>query len=293
MDRTSGLVAAGGAVVAALLALVRRGASKPKPPVGPAGLTKAEVISLRSKHFCSAQSVSYANTDPLWIVRGQGVYLYDEEGTKYLDTRNNVGHLGHSHPAVVQAVQDQIQVNYTLKRLGLSLVGQVLNTNSRYLHHNLVQLAVKLTSTLPPTLCKCFFVNSGSEVREQHASRDLTAGILMQANDLAIRLARCHTGNTDMIVVDRGYHGHTVEGIKISPYKYEHYSQSKGAQPVKAEWVHKVPCPDDYRAEQGSGCTRKVLSASFRVLLSTCVLFRIQRLDRYLLRVLQKPVTLV
>eukprot|EP00658_Telonema_sp_P-2_P072017 TRINITY_DN61207_c0_g1_i1.p1 TRINITY_DN61207_c0_g1~~TRINITY_DN61207_c0_g1_i1.p1 ORF type:complete len:477 (+),score=114.89 TRINITY_DN61207_c0_g1_i1:186-1616(+) len=206
----------GAGLLAGILPLLRRLRSVHKD----CGLTKERVLELRERHFCNAQSVSYANTDPLWIVRGDGVYLYDEQGRKFLDTRNNVAHLGHTHPAVTQAVCAQIKM---------------LNTNTRYLHENLVTLAQALTATLPGKLTKCFFVNSGSE-----------------ANDLALRLARAHTGNKDVVVVDRGYHGHTCEVIHISPYKYEgHGGDGKEA------WVHKVPCPDSYRAAAGSGCTRE------------------------------------
>ena len=96
---------------------------------------------------------------------------YDEAGNQYLDTRNNVGHVGHSNARVARAVSEQV---YSL------------NTNTRYLHQNVSLLAEKLAATLPAPLEVCFFVNSGSE-----------------ANDLAIRLARAHTGNQDFVVVDR------------------------------------------------------------------------------------------
>lgn len=69
------------------------------------GVSKDSIRSMRRENFCAGQSVSYDNTEPLLIVRGDGQYLYDEKGTAYLDTRNNVGHLGHTHPAVVKAVQ--------------------------------------------------------------------------------------------------------------------------------------------------------------------------------------------
>ena len=69
------------------------------------GVSKDTIRSMRRENFCAAQSVSYDNTEPLLIVRGDGQYLYDEKGTAYLDTRNNVGHIGHTHPAVVKAVQ--------------------------------------------------------------------------------------------------------------------------------------------------------------------------------------------
>ena len=74
---------------------------------GDRDLNKAAVHSLRQKHFCGAQSVSYANSGPLMVVRGEGSSLFDEEGNRYLDTRNNVAHVGHSHPRVVEAAAGQ------------------------------------------------------------------------------------------------------------------------------------------------------------------------------------------
>eukprot|EP00937_MAST-01D_sp_MAST-1D-sp2_P005057 g5057.t1 len=173
-------------------------------------LSKAEVYALRKRHFCDAQSVSYENTDPFMCVRGERQYLYDETGAQYLDTRNNVAHVGHSHPRVAAAVSQQVST---------------INTNSRYLHPNRVRLAERLAATFPPALSVVFFVNSGSE-----------------ANDLALRLARAHSGHTDAICVEHGYHGHTESVIRISPYKYEH----EGG-PGEADWVQKVECPDMYR----------------------------------------------
>jgi len=144
------------------------------------------------------------------MVRGEGCYLYDEKGVQYLDTRNNVCHVGHAHPNVAAAVSSQVSV---------------LNTNSRYLHQNVAELSQRLLATFPPELSVVFFVNSGSE-----------------ANDLALRLARCHTGNRDVVVVDDAYHGHTASVIDISPYKYLH----KGGN-GKPDWVHQVTCPNVYR----------------------------------------------
>ena len=178
------------------------------------GLTKEEIYTLRKRHFSKAQSISYENTSPLLIVKGERQRLFDEAGVSYLDTRNNVGHVGHANPKVAAAVAAQ--------------VGQ-LNTNTRYLHPNISRLAEKLTATMPEELSVVFFVNSGSE-----------------ANDLAMRLARAHTGNDDFVVVEHAYHGHTTAVIDISPYKYEHV----GGEGQK-EWVHKVPCPDTYRGVYG------------------------------------------
>lgn len=175
-------------------------------------LSKDEILKLRRKHFCPAQSISYANTDPLLILRGEGSYLYDEAGNSYLDTRNNVCHVGHSHPRVARAVAQQVEQ---------------LNTNTRYLHPNLCLLAKRLTETFPTGsgLEVCFFVNSGSE-----------------ANDLATRLAFARSRSRNIIVVDHGYHGHTQQTIEISPYKFDH----KGGEGAKPN-IFKVPCPDTFR----------------------------------------------
>lgn len=109
--------------------------------------------------------------DPVKIVRAKGQYMYDENGNEYLDCINNVAHVGHCHPEVVRAAHQQ---------------NLVLNTNSRYLHDNLVDYAQRLSSTLPEKLCMFYFLNSGSE-----------------ANDLALRLARQFTKHEDIIVLDQ------------------------------------------------------------------------------------------
>nr|XP_025871187.1 5-phosphohydroxy-L-lysine phospho-lyase [Vulpes vulpes] len=146
--------------------------------------------------------------DPIKIVRGQGQYLYDEQGAEYLDCINNVAHVGHCHPLVVQAAHEQ---------------NQVLNTNSRYLHDNIVDYAQRLSETLPEKLSVFYFLNSGSE-----------------ANDLALRLARQYTGHWDVVVLDHAYHGHLSSLIDISPYKFRDLDGQK-------EWVHVAPLPDTYR----------------------------------------------
>ena len=101
---------------------------------------------------------------------------------------NNVPLVGHSHPRIVDAV---------CRQLGL------LNTNTRYLHDNILRYAQRLTNLLPPPLRVCYFVNSGSE-----------------ANELAIRMARIHTSAKDVAVLENAYHGNTATVTDISPYKF-------------------------------------------------------------------------
>jgi 4-aminobutyrate aminotransferase-like enzyme/Ser/Thr protein kinase RdoA (MazF antagonist) len=174
----------------------------------PAELGKTEILETRARHLGRSLSISYKK--PLKIVRGFRQYLYDETGQAYLDAVNNVAHVGHCHPKVVQAGQAQMAV---------------LNTNTRYLHDNLAQYARQLCATLPEPLQVCFFVCTGSE-----------------ANDLALRLARIHTQQTDIIVVDGAYHGNLTSLVEISPYKFDGPG-GKGAPP----YVHKLPMPDGYR----------------------------------------------
>ena len=159
-------------------------------------------------------SISYER--PLKIVRGWMQYLYDDTGRAYLDAYNNVPLVGHSHPRVVRAAQEQLAL---------------LNTNTRYLHDNVNRYAARLTQKLPEPLRVCFFVNSGSE-----------------ANELALRLARAHTGREDLIVLEHAYHGHTTTLIDISPYKFN----GLGGQ-GKKPWVHVAPLADDYRGRYRRG----------------------------------------
>jgi 4-aminobutyrate aminotransferase-like enzyme len=168
----------------------------------------AGTLSARRELLGKNLSISYQQ--PLKIVRGWMQYLYDDTGRAFLDVYNNVALVGHSHPRVVRAVQEQIAL---------------LNTNTRYLHDNLTRYAQRLTRLLPESLRVCYFVNSGSE-----------------ANELALRLARTHTGREDVIVLEHAYHGHTTALIDISPYKFNGPG-GRGRKP----WVHVAPIPDDYR----------------------------------------------
>ena len=177
----------------------------------PASLADRETI-LHQRQSLLSPSLSLAYRQPLHIVRGRGQYLYDAEDVTYLDCVNNVCHVGHCHPHVVEAAAAQ---------------QRWLNTNTRYLHENIVRLAQRLIETLPEPLQVCFFVNSGSE-----------------ANDLALRLARAQTGHRDIAVIDHAYHGHTSALIDISPYKF----RGPGGQ-GQAEHVHVLPMPDTYRGE--------------------------------------------
>ncbi|XP_022825355.1 alanine--glyoxylate aminotransferase 2-like [Spodoptera litura] len=174
-------------------------------------MPKSETIRLREKHVGAACQLFFRSS-PLKIVRGVAQYMYDETGERYLDCINNVAHVGHCHPHVVEAGRNQMSL---------------ISTNNRYLHDELVILAERLVKTLPEPLSVCFFVNSGSE-----------------ANDLALRLARIHTKNKDVITLDHAYHGHLTSMIDVSPYKL-----NLPGGPEKPEWVHVAPVPDIYRGK--------------------------------------------
>jgi 4-aminobutyrate aminotransferase-like enzyme/Ser/Thr protein kinase RdoA (MazF antagonist) len=179
----------------------------------PRPASRDSLVGRRDQRLGSSLSLSYRS--PLHIVRGRGAYLYDVDGQPFLDCVNNVAHVGHCHPRVVAAERRQ---------------AGVLNTNTRYLHEAILEYAERLTALLPDPLSVCFFVCSGSE-----------------ANELALRMARAHTGGEDVITVEGAYHGNTAALIGISPYKFE---GAGGEGP--APHVHVVPMPDLYRGRYRS-----------------------------------------
>ncbi len=168
----------------------------------------SETISYRKTHLGKSLSLSYE--EPLKIVRGDRAFLIDYLGRRYLDTVNNVAHVGHEHPRVVRAGQQQMAV---------------LNTNTRYLHDNINTFARELLSTFPEELSVVHLVNSGSE-----------------ANELALRMAQACTGRKDMIAMEVGYHGNTTGCVNISSYKFD----GKGGSGAP-EHTHIVPLPDSFR----------------------------------------------
>jgi 4-aminobutyrate aminotransferase-like enzyme/Ser/Thr protein kinase RdoA (MazF antagonist) len=177
-------------------------------PGAPAGLAPAELGARRARSLGPSLSVSYR--EPLTIMRGDGIHLFDDRGRAYIDCVNNVCHVGHCHPRVVRAGRAQMGT---------------LNTNTRYLHPGIVTYAERLAATLPEPLSVCYFVNSGSE-----------------ANELALRMARVHTGRTGVVALEAGYHGNTPTLVDISHYKCAGPGGA-GAPPHVAF----AACPDPYR----------------------------------------------
>ena len=169
---------------------------------------KAQVLNKRRQHFGGNLSLTYV--EPVMLLRGWRHHLFDEWGRAYLDAYNNVPHVGHAHPRIQAVAADQ------LRRM---------NSNTRYLHPAQTEFAEKILSKLPESLQVCYFVNSGSE-----------------ANELALRLARAHTGAKGMVTPDHGYHGNTTGAVDISAYKF-----AKPGGVGKPDWVELVEVADDYR----------------------------------------------
>lgn len=141
---------------------------------------------------------------PVHLVRGEGVWLWDAEGRRYLDCYNNVAHVGHCHPRVVEAIAAQ---------------AGVLNTHTRYLHDGILDYVERLTGMLGHGLSQAIMVCTGSE-----------------ANDIALRMAQAVTGRTGIIATDNTYHGNTAAVSALNTRR-----PPIGGWPAH---VRRVPAPD-------------------------------------------------
>ena len=145
--------------------------------------------------------------EPLHLVRGEGVWLYDANGRRYLDAYNNVPHVGHCHPRVSDAIAKQ---------------ASQLNTSTRYLHENIVAYGERLVSTFDASLPMVMFCCTGSE-----------------ANELALRMARECTGNMGIICTAHSYHGNTAAVVQISSFL--------STEEQRGRYVRTIPVIDPYR----------------------------------------------
>lgn len=182
-----------------------RGVARTQPAHTIHFMSSKELLDRRKRALGPAYRLFYDN--PVHLVRGEGVFLVDADGKRYLDCYNNVASVGHCHPRVVAALTDQ---------------ASTLNTHTRYLHENVVRYAEKLAATLPGDLEVCMFVCTGTE-----------------ANDLAFRIARTVSGREGAIVTDHAYHGNSnvVAALSTEDYPAED----------RPDWVETVEAPNGYR----------------------------------------------
>lgn len=167
--------------------------------------TTRDMIKRREKWMGGAYRLFYRK--PVNLVRGQGQYLWDAEGNKYLDMYNNVAGIGHCHPAVVEAVTEQMKL---------------LNTHTRYLHERIIDYSEDLLKMMPDEIDKIMFMCTGSE-----------------ANDLALRVAQEYTGGTGIIVSREAYHGTSALTSGCSP--------ALGSEQPLLPNVRLIETPDYYR----------------------------------------------
>jgi 4-aminobutyrate aminotransferase-like enzyme len=137
--------------------------------------TEPDLIDRRSRHMAGGY-LFY--DDPVHLVRGEGVWLFDAAGNRYLDCYNNVSSVGHGNARVVDAMTEQ---------------ARLLNVHDRYLHETAIEYAEALAETLPDPLDMVVFVNSGTE-----------------ANELAVRMARAATSRRGVVVMEHSYHGNST-----------------------------------------------------------------------------------
>ena len=163
------------------------------------------MLERRRQLLGSAYKLFYDN--PVHIVRGEGVWLYDADGRKYLDMYNNVPHVGHCHPQVVEALTKQIAI---------------LNTHTRYLHDSILYYAERLSVKFEEEIDLAMFCCTGSE-----------------ANELAMRISRTHTGGTGFIATSFAYHGNTLATFEITTSDFP--------EDERPDHIATVPVPDTYR----------------------------------------------
>ncbi|MGB7979474.1 MAG: aminotransferase [Candidatus Nanopelagicales bacterium] len=178
-------------------------------PLAPPAPDPQDLMRRRRAVLADVQEHYWA--DPPQMERGWRHHLVDVSGRVYLDGINNVAVLGHSHPAVAGAVARALRT---------------LNTNSRFHYAAHVEFAEQLVATLPAGLDRVFLIGSGSE-----------------AVDLALRLARVHTGARDTIALRTAYHGWTTAADEVSSALMD----NPRALSTRPDWVHLAEPPDLYR----------------------------------------------
>ena len=160
-------------------------------------------------------NVSTFYDEPVHAVRGEGVWIWDADGRKYLDCYNNVPHVGHCNPRVVEAIARQ---------------AAILNTHTRYLHEGILEYVERLTATFDASLSSAILTCSGSE-----------------ANDIALRMAEAVTGKRGIVATDATYHGNTTLVSHLSRSNVPEVGFGLG------KYVRHVEAPDSYRISDPDG----------------------------------------
>jgi len=145
----------------------------------------SDLIARRNRLLGTGAPLFYQ--EPVNIVRGEGVWLFDDTGQKYLDLYNNVPCVGHCHPHVVEAMHQQ---------------AGTLNVHNRYLHEGVLDYAERITSVHAATIKSVVFTCTGTE-----------------ANEVALSMARLATGGRGIICSDSAYHGNSAEVAKLNKVK--------------------------------------------------------------------------
>ena len=178
--------------------------------VGRLDVRSRDFINRRERLLGPAYRLFYA--DPVEFSHASGVFMYDADGKEYLDAYNNVVSVGHCHPHVNAAIASQMDT---------------LCTHTRYMQDGILRFAEKLLATFEDDIGHLMFTCTGSE-----------------ANDLALRMAKYHTGHEGIIVTSEAYHGNSELTAGFSP--------SMGENSRLGAWVRRVPAPDTYRVEAGN-----------------------------------------
>ncbi|MBW2540633.1 MAG: aminotransferase class III-fold pyridoxal phosphate-dependent enzyme [Deltaproteobacteria bacterium] len=195
-------------------------------------MSTKELRERRSRALAPAYELFY--DDPVHLVRGEGVWLFDNDGRRYLDCYNNVPSVGHCHPRVVEAIVAQ---------------ARLLNTHTRYLHENVVKLGERLGTKFAGKLGACWFVCTGTE-----------------ANDLATQIARTVTGRQGMLVGEGCYHGNSDLVLKLSTSSYPAKD--------RPDWLAAATAPDTYRGPYRAGSEpggEEVLAERYADSVADCV----------------------
>ncbi|MEO6651698.1 MAG: aminotransferase class III-fold pyridoxal phosphate-dependent enzyme [Ilumatobacteraceae bacterium] len=167
--------------------------------------TDRRLIARRNAVLAPSYQLFY--DEPVELVRAEGVWAFDAAGRRYLDCYNNVPSVGHAHPRIIAALTEQTAL---------------INTHTRYLHGNVIELAERLGALLPGDLSACYFVCTGTE-----------------ANDLAVQIARTVTGHHGVIVTESSYHGNSDLVGRLSTDTYP--------ADDRPAWLGVVEPPNTYR----------------------------------------------